>query len=218
MRKGLVVTGGRLNLAFARSFLDENHFDRIIAVDAGLAAVDALGLVPDYVVGDFDTVDAALLAKYKALPHIVWEVHKPEKDETDTELARSCAVALGCGEIAFLGATGGRLDHLIGNIHALYDCMQRGITAYLVDAQNKLYLLDEGRTFYRGSQWGKYVSFLPYTEEVRGITLRGFQYPLTEKTIRRGEEVGLCISNEVVGDSAELCFEEGVLICVESHD
>lgn len=218
MRKGLIVTGGKLDLAFARSFLDENRFDKIIAVDAGLAVADVLGLVPDYVVGDFDTADAALMEKYKKMPHIVWEVHKPEKDETDTELARSCAVSLGCGEIAFLGATGGRLDHLIGNIHALYDCMQRGIMAYLIDAQNKLYLLDEGKTFYRERQWGKYVSFLPYTEEVRGITLRGFKYPLTGKNIRRGEEVGLCISNEVAEARAELHFEEGVLICVESHD
>lgn len=218
MRKALIVTGGKLDLAFARSFLNEHHFDKVIAVDAGLAAVDALGLVPDYVVGDFDTADAELIAAYKKLPHIVWEVHKPEKDETDTELARSCAVALGCGEIVFLGATGGRLDHLLGNLHALYDCMQRGIMASIVDTQNKVYLLDEGKTFYRDRQWGTYVSFLPYTQEVHGITLRGFAYPLTQKDIRRGEEVGLCISNEVVADRAELQFEDGVLICVESHD
>lgn len=218
MRKGLVVTGGKLDMAFARSFLEEHQFDKIIAVDAGLAAVDALGLAPDYVVGDFDTADEALMEKYKKMPHIVWEVHKPEKDETDTELARSCAVSLGCGEIAFLGATGGRLDHLIGNIHALYDCMQRGIDAYIVDAQNKLYLLDEGKTFCKGRQWGKYVSFIPYTEQVCGITLRGFRYPLTERDIRRGEEVGLCISNEVIEDRATLQFEEGILICVESRD
>lgn len=218
MRKGLIVTGGKLDLAFARSFLDKHDFDKVIAVDAGLAAVDALGLVPDYVVGDFDTADAALIAAYKKLPHIVWEVHKPEKDETDTELARSCAVALGCEEIVFLGATGGRLDHLLGNLHALYDCMQRGIMASIVDAQNKVYLLDEGKTFYRDRQWGTYVSFLPYTQEVHGITLRGFAYPLTQKDIRRGEEVGLCISNEVIEDRAELQFEDGVLICVESHD
>lgn len=218
MRKGLILTGGKLDLAFARSFLDENHFDKVIAVDAGLAAAESLKIVPDYVVGDFDTADQRLIDKYKAMPHIVWEVHKPEKDETDTELARSCAVAIGCEELVFLGATGGRLDHLIGNIHALYDCMQRGIAASILDSQNRLYLLDEGKTFYRGNLWGRYVSFLPYTEQVTGITLQGFKYPLRERTIRRGEEVGLTISNELLGDTAVLSFNEGVLICVESHD
>lgn len=218
MRKGLIVTGGKLDLAFARSFFDHHKFDKVIAVDAGLNAVDALGLIPDYIVGDLDSIDPALADRYRKIPYIVWEVHKPEKNETDTELARSRAVALGCEEIVFLGATGGRIDHLIGNIHALYDCMQRGIRAQIIDEQNAICLLDEGRRFRRSELWGKYVSFLPYTEEVRGITLKGFRYPLTDKTIRRGEEVGLCISNELAEESAELSFTEGILICVESRD
>ena len=65
---------------------------------------------------------------------------------------------------------------------------------------------------------GKYVSFLPYTEQVLGITLTGFQYPLKKKNIRRGEEAGLCISNEVAEEMGQIVFDEGVLICVESCD
>lgn len=218
MRTCLIVTGGKLNLAFARSFLKKEKFDKMIAVDAGLEAMDALGLIPDYVVGDFDTVSTPVLERYRQLPFIVWEQHKPEKNETDTELARSRALTLGCGKIVFLGATGGRLDHMLGNLHALYACMESGVEAYLIDSQNRVCLLDEGKTFCRASLWGKYVSFLPYTEEVKGITLRGFKYPLHEKDIRRGQEVGLCISNELAEDTAVLTFTEGILICIESRD
>jgi len=218
MKKGLIITGGKLDLDFARSFLKQYSFDKLIAVDAGLASADALGLVPDYVVGDFDTADPQLIAKYKELPFIVWEVHWPEKNETDTELARSRALAIGCEEIAFLGATGGRADHLLGNIHALYLCMQKGVDAYLVDAQNKIYLLDDGKVFYQEAVWGNYISFLPYTEAVTGITLQGFKYPLDKREIRQGEEVGLCISNELTEAKAVLTFDIGVLVCVESHD
>lgn len=218
MKKGLVITGGKLDMAFARSFLRQYSFDKLIAVDAGLASADALGLIPDYVVGDFDTADPQLVAKYKELPFIVWEVHQPEKNETDTELARSRALSIGCEEIAFLGAAGGRADHMLGNIHTLYACMQKGVDAYLIDAQNKIYLLDEGKTFYHGNVWGDYISFLPYTEVVTGITLHGFKYPLDKREIRRGEEVGLCISNELAESKAVLTFDSGVLVCVESHD
>lgn len=218
MKTCLIVTGGKLDTAFARSFLEKEKFDRVIAVDAGLEAVDALGLVPDYVVGDFDTVSGPVVERYRKLPFIVWEQHKPEKNETDTELARSRALTLGCGRIVFLGATGGRLDHMLGNLHALYACMESGIEAYLIDPQNRISLLDEGKTFYKTSQWGKYISFLPYTEEVKGITLTGFKYPLCKKDIRRGQEVGLCISNELAQDTAVLEFDEGILICVESCD
>lgn len=218
MKTCLIVTGGKIDDDFARSFLKKGTFNKVIAVDGGLEAVERLGLTPDYVVGDFDTAKRPVLERYHSLPFIVWDQHKPEKNETDTELARSRALTLGCGRIIFLGATGGRIDHMLGNIHALYTCMQSGVEAWIVDGQNKVYLIDEGKIFCRESLWGKYVSFLPYTEEVTGITLRGFKYPLTDRTIRRGEEVGLCISNEVIGDTAEISFREGVLVCVESHD
>lgn len=110
------------------------------------------------------------------------------KNETDTELARSLALELGCERLVFLGATGGRLDHMLGNLHALYVCMQKGVEAWLVDEQNKIYLLDKGKRFYRSLLWGKYVSFLPFTQVVRGITLQGFRYPLHQKYLpgRRG--------------------------------
>lgn len=218
MKKCLIVTGGRLDLDFARSFLKREVFDKVIAVDGGLEMAEALGLMPDYVVGDFDTVKPSVLARFHQVPYIVWEQHRPEKNETDTELARSRALTLGCDRIVFLGATGGRLDHMLGNIHVLYACLQKGVEAWIVDKRNRLYLLDEGKTFCRDQLWGSYVSFLPYTEQVTGITLTGFKYPLNKKTIRRGEEAGLCISNELDKEEAVLEFEDGVLICVESKD
>lgn len=218
MKKGLILTGGRLNLTFARSFLAKHTFDKVIAVDGGLKAADELGLIPDYIVGDFDTAGPELVSRYKEIPYIVWDMHQPEKNETDTELARSRALQIGCTEIVFLGATGGRIDHMLGNIDALYACMETGVSACLVDGQNKLYLLDQGRTFDRGSLWGPFVSFLPYTSTVTGITLDGFKYPLTRRDIRRGEEVGLCISNELAAESGTIDFDSGILICVESHD
>ena len=218
MKTCLIVTGGKLDLAFARSFLEEHKIDKIIAVDGGLESAEALGLVPDYIVGDFDTVHSEVIERFRQMPFIVWEQHKPEKNETDTELARSRAMTLGCSRIIFLGATGGRLDDMLGNLHALYACMQRGIEAWIVDRQNRLYLLDEGKIFYRETPFGKDISFLPYTEEVKGITLKGFKYPLDKKDIRRGEEVGLCISNELAQDQAKISLEDGILICVESRD
>ena len=216
MRTCLVITGGPIDLDFAGSFLRERSFHKIIAADAGLEAAKALGLVPDVIVGDFDTVEPEVLEEFKKVEYIVWEVHRPEKDETDTELALNRAMASGCGEIAVLGATGGRLDHMMGNVHLLYPCLQKGIEAYILDSQNRIYLIDKERTFKRREIWGKYISFLPLTEEVRGITLTGFKYPLHEKDIEIG--TSLCISNELQGEEGAITFTDGVLIVVESHD
>lgn len=205
-----------IDLGFAGDFLKDRRFNKVIAVDAGLEAVKALGILPDVIVGDFDTVKPEVLSEFRQMEHIIWEVHQPEKDETDTELALNRAMASGCGEIAVLGATGGRLDHMLGNIHLLYLCLQKGIFAYLLDSQNKVYLLDEGKDFFEETLWGKYVSFLPLSQEVKGITLTGFKYPLYEKDIEIG--TSLCISNELIEEEARIDFREGVLICVESHD
>ena len=216
MKRCLIITGGPIDLGFARSYLSGEGFDRVIAVDRGLNAAWALGIVPDVIVGDFDSADPAALADFRRREHIVWEVHQPEKDDTDTELAIKRAAAMGAGYIVLLGATGGRLDHLLGNIHLLYPCLQQGVEACILDPGNKLYLIDGERRFKRREVWGTYISFLPLTEEVKGITLRGFKYPLTDKDIAIG--TSLCISNELAADEAVITLQDGVLIVVESRD
>ena len=189
MKTGLILTGGRRDLAFAGDFLRKQ--------------------------GPFD---CEILENCRKEAGIQWEIHKPEKDETDTELAVMLALRLGCGRLAILGATGGRLDHELSNIHLLKLCLDAGADASIYDEQNRLYLLAEGKTFEKGNVYGKYVSFLPFTERVRGIRLTGFKYPLSGKDIAAGREAGLCVSNELAAERAELAFDEGILICVESRD
>lgn len=216
MKRCLIITGGKLDLSFAGSFLEREQFDKVIAVDAGLEAVKALGLEPDMIVGDFDTVKTEILEYYRQKEHIVWDTHQPEKDETDTELALLKAQATGCTQVVVLGATGGRMDHMLGNLHLLFPCLQKGIEAYILDCQNRIYLIDGEHVFHRSNLWGKYISFLPLTEQVNGITLTGFKYPLNEKDIEIG--TSLCISNELAGEEGTITFTDGVLIVVESHD
>ena len=216
MKRCVIITGGTLDLDFAGNFMKRKAFDRVIAVDGGLKQAEDLGLVPDLIVGDFDTVDPEVLKRFRSREHIMWDVHRPEKDETDTELALQKAMALGCGEIVVLGATGGRADHMMGNVQLLYQCLQKGIFACLLDPQNKIYLLDGAREYHKCDLWGKYISFLPLTERVQGITLKGFKYPLQDQDIEIG--TSLCISNELTEETARIDLKDGVLICVESHD
>ena len=133
MKRCLILTGGKLSLAFAGSFLKKSKYEKVIAVDGGLEAAKELGIIPDVIVGDFDTVRPEILSYYRKMEHIIWEVHQPEKDDTDTELAIKRALAMNCSHITLLGATGGRLDHMIGNIHLLFPCLQKGMEAYILE-------------------------------------------------------------------------------------
>jgi thiamine pyrophosphokinase len=214
---GLIVTGGIIDYEFAGSFLENRTFDKIIAVDGGLAALSGLKLKPDAIVGDFDSVAEDILAEYKnSSDNITWEIHKPEKDETDTELALNTAIGLGCSKLVLLGATGGRMDHFIGNLHLLYACLKKGVEAAIVDEKNWITVIDKRRTFLAETLWGKYISFLPLCGEVKKITLTGFKYPLYEKDIDLG--TSLCISNELTGEEGTIEFASGTLICIQSHD
>lgn len=218
MKRCLIVTGGTMDLEFAGSFLKNRRFDLVVAVDGGLEYLKPLGIVPHAVVGDFDTVNQEVFLEYHRMEKVAWEVHRPEKDETDTELAIETAIKMGAEDITMLGGTGGRIDHMLANIHLLAGCLERGIAACMVDRQNRICILDGETTFYRRNLHGKYLSFIPLTEQVLGITLTGFKYPLTRRNITIGREAGLCVSNELVEEKGTITFDSGLLICVESRD
>lgn len=216
MKSCLIITGGKLDLAFAASFCRCHTFDLVIAADSGLEAAKELGLIPHMAVGDFDSVSPSVLEEFKKIPYLVWDVHDARKDETDTELALRKAMAYGCSQITVLGATGGRFDHMLANVFLLYGCLKQGVEACILDRQNKIYVIDESHTFYRNRLWGKYISFLPLLGEIKGITLTGFSYPLDDYDLDVASS--RCISNELSEETGTITFREGAAICVESKD
>ena len=202
----LIVSGGPTDRKFAAEFVKNRKYPYVIAVDAGLAVCEDLGLVPDLAVGDFDTFGLERMEELRKKEGWATDVHKPEKDETDTDLAVRSALRAGFHTAHVLGATGGRLDHELSNIHL----------------KNRIFLLtpddEEYSVFLKDRIYGKYVSFLPLTETVLGITLDGFKYPLHNKDISILEDPSLCVSNEIPGERAKITFRKGILICVESRD
>ena len=222
MKRCLMISGGPLDREFVGSFLEGRDYDLTIAVDAGFADCMELDIHPDLVVGDFDTFGREKIQKYQNDSSLQINIHQAEKDETDTELAFREILKAGCTEVDMFGATGGRIDHEISSFHVLAQVRRQGLKVSLYDARNRIFILDsrmeDGHRFEKESVFGKYVSFLPLTEKVNGITLTGFKYPLWKKDISILENPSLCVSNEVLEEEAEITFEEGILICVESRD
>lgn len=216
MKSCLIVTGGSLDRDFAAGFLKGRVYDYVVAVDRGADTLYALGMTPHEIVGDLDSASPAAIAAYRNNPAVHMEIHKAEKDETDTELALMAAVRNGCGQADMLGALGGRMDHAIANIHLLYEYFKQGLKVCIYDERNKLYLLNQAARFDRSKLYGTYISFLPLTEEIKGLTLIGFKYPLKNREILLG--TSLCISNELAEDEGLMELQSGVLICVEARD
>lgn len=216
MKKILIVTGGSLDEALLRRYL-EKDYDYIIAADKGLQPFRTLDRQPDCILGDFDSADAAVVSYYRETG-ILMMVHPKMKDETDTHLALLRAIEEGADFITILGGTGTRFDHSFANIALLTLLLDKGIEGEMIDSHNRISMLSGGHTkkIKKEEQYGTFVSLIPYTEAARGITMKGFLYPLKKETLELGVSRG--ISNEIVEDVGEISFEKGILIIVESKD
>ncbi len=211
-----IIAGGELDEGFLLPFIEKEAFDYIIAVDGALAFTHKHGIRIQCLVGDFDTIDQETLAQYIDRPELYVEQHVPQKDETDTELAMHIAMAREPKTIILLGGTGGRLDHFLGNLQVLLQPMKAGISCALADRWNRIQLHDHSFTLKKETQYGTYVSLIPWSCRVENLSLFGFQYPLSHVIMEQGNSLG--ISNEIREDEAQVCFDQGILICVESRD
>lgn len=220
IKRCLIIAGGEWNQEFASCYINKKYGaagpDLIIAADSGLHGLHRMNLQPDILLGDYDSADLDLLKQYRKNDQIVWIQYPPEKDYTDSHLAIMTAMEQGAEEICMLGALGIRMDHSLANIGLLKQCLEAGVKAEIVDAHNRIQMLNHNQTLSIQPGFGKYVSLLPVTERVTGITLRGFRYPLQEAELELGISRG--VSNEVIGELAEIQIRSGILMVIESRD
>lgn len=214
--KTLIVTGGTVDFPFALSYVRQQDFDHYIAVDSGIHFFMQAQIKPHEVLGDFDSADPASLKKLRQDAQILFHQYQPEKDAVDTELALQLAIGRGSSEIHILGGTGTRLDHVLGTVRLMGFAMEQHIPCYLVDPNNRIRLIQERTVLKKAGQYGKYVSLIPLTSQVQGVTLTGFRYPLHDATLGGFQTVG--ISNEIMEEEAAVDFGEGILVLVESKD
>ena len=214
--KTVIISGGSLNHEFATAFLKKEKPDYMLIADRGMQFCYEQGITPDYVMGDFDSSDAKIVSYYRNCEGVQIIEFQPEKDDTDMEIAIKKAIELGSDKILILGAFGGRMDHCLANIHLLKMTLDAGVETHLVDEQNDICLITGKCELEKESQYGKYVSFLPFTDRVTGITLQGFKYPLEDYTMDKGTSLG--VSNEIQEDICRISFENGIMVMIQSRD
>ena len=218
MKSCVIISGGRLDYQFASEFIKKENPQILIAADKGLAFCEETGIIPTRIVGDFDTLGEALLPKYEAMGVPVRRF-QPEKDYTDTEIAVKLGMELGAEKITILGASeGNRLDHLFGNVMTMMIPAQEDIECYMVDEHNRIRILTKPLEIPKEEQYGKYISFVPLTTDVHGVTLEGFKYPLWDYRLNVFETGSLGISNELIEAIGKISFRNGIMLMLECKD
>lgn len=187
-----------------------------VGVDRGLYYLLERGLNPEIGIGDFDSVTKKELA-WMQEKCLNFSISPAEKDQTDIELALEWALSRQPQLIRLFGVTGGRLDHSLATIQLLVKGLSEKIPIHLMDQQNILSLYEPGVYEIHKDKKYRYLSFLPFSAEVAGMTLSAdFKYPLVDCTIKWG--TSLCISNELIQETGTFSFNHGIVIMVKSKD
>ena len=172
-----------------------------IAADGGLGHMEQLGLTPDVILGDFDSLG---YVPQKA------NVFPVEKDDTDAMLAVRKGLELGCSRFIFYGALEGpRLDHTVANFQTLQFLADRGAQGFLVGKDTVVTVIKNGSIYFPALPEG-IVSVFCLGADAHGVTIRGLQYPLENGTLTAGFPLG--VSNHFVGENAEISVEDGSLL------
>lgn len=204
MRRCVVIGGadiGRYDRI--RSYLQADDF--YICCDSGLKHREGLGIVPDLIVGDFDSWEN---------PHSETEtiVLPCEKDDTDTVFAVKEALSRGFQKFLLVGVIGGRLDHTLGNVSLLLMLHTRGKAAMAVDDHSELEIVSHLPVQISGQY--AFFSLLNISGTAQGITVKNAKYPLHGAEITC--EYQYVISNEVLpGRTAEVSVENGRLLLIK---
>ncbi|MDA8125556.1 MAG: thiamine diphosphokinase [Deltaproteobacteria bacterium] len=205
-----IMAGGILgDPAFFQTQATQAAPAAVICADGGARHLAALGIVPDLIVGDMDSLDRERLDTYEAKGVRIIR-HPRAKNETDTELALQEAFALAPAEVWIWGALGHRVDHSLANCALLAQGEERGIEVKLIDGWCEV-LLVRGRRVLVGEK-GQTVSLLPFMGKAAGITLSGFEYSLKGAVMEIGHPYG--ISNCLAGPEGIVEVESGCLLAV----
>lgn len=211
--KAVIIAGGQMP---SSDIVKEEVKDAeyIICADRGAEVAYKYGIEPNDIIGDFDSIDKSILQSFK--DRNVSIIKFPvEKDDTDTSIAVEEVLKKKVNEVVLLGATGTRMDHVLGNVGLLVKFLKHNVKCYIRDNNNIILLTDKNITLkYRGY---KYFSLLSYGETVKELTIQGGKYPLNNYELKLGDP--LAVSNEFLLDkNVNIKFKNGLLLIVESRD
>lgn len=209
--------------------------DYVIAADAGYENLKAVGIVPDLVVGDFDSMEVegvkgvtgpvkdldifADAEKAEYIHHlqrieldgVETRVIDPIKNDPDMLACVRIGMERGFRSFHLIGGTGKRIDHSIANLQVLGFLAQKGMHGYLYGEHQLVRAIRNESVRFPKEMQG-YFSALSLSDECHGVTERGFKYIVTDVTLSNMMPTGL--SNEFVGTEAEISVKDGTLLLI----
>jgi len=177
--------------------------DFVIAADGGLRHTEKLGLIPNEIIGDFDSLGFVPEGS---------NVFPVEKDDTDAMLAVRRGLDAGCREFLLYGSLDGpRLDHTVANFQTLQFVADHGGIGYLIGSTTIACVLKNGSLCFHSGKSGT-ISVFCSGADAHGVTLQGLYYPLENGILTPGFPLGA--SNHFTGEKAAISVRKGSLLII----
>jgi len=207
--KILIIANGEIkNYDFYKDLISKS--DLIICADGGVNHCVDLHVVPDYVIGDFDSIDKNLLEELKnnGKTKVIYD---PDQNKTDLELALELVHTLNPVEINIIGAIGNRMDHTLANILCL-NKINKNIKAKIINEKNEIVLVEDICEL-KGEK-DDIVSVIPLNL-VSGLTYTGLKWAVEEWQVDLGW-LGIC--NKLTSDKGSVALSHGKVLVIKSKD
>ncbi|AJA48166.1 thiamine pyrophosphokinase [Clostridium pasteurianum DSM 525 = ATCC 6013] len=210
--KIVIVSGGKppreQNL---KKYIDNETF--IISADSGSNILYKYNIIPDIILGDFDSIDREVINYFREKKCKIIS-YPTEKNFTDTEAALKEAIKMSPDSILLFGCTGSRLDHTFANLGLLYRCLISNIEAYIIDENNTISLHNEA--FKIEGKRGDLFSLQAFGSVVKGLSISKAKYELNNYDLKFGDP--RTVSNELMDGSVFITFHKGILLLIKSKD
>jgi thiamine pyrophosphokinase len=209
LKKCIILANGKPPSKKVLTYFQKNGFETLICADGGANSALKLGLIPDYIIGDLDSADKAVLNNFKTKSTII---NYKRQDDTDVEKCLKFAIRNNYKDALLVGVTGNRLDHTFCNLGIVLKFFNQ-INISLV-AENS-YL-----KAYRGKQElktfkGEAISLYGFDRKTK-ITSQGLKYPLKDASLLFGEKEST--SNIATSNLLQLTISSGIIFVIRDFN
>ena len=209
MKRCIIIANGKSPRRNVIDFLVNRGYSTIICADGGANSAMKLGVVPDYIIGDLDSIDEKTLKYFRSKSDVI---RISRQNDTDVEKCLKFALRKGMKEAVLVGVTGDRLDHTFCNLGIILKFFDK--ISLKIIAEKSLLTAHSGRTEISAKR-GETISIYGFSKKTK-ITSLGLKYKLNKTALPFG--IRESTSNVAENENVKLNIKNGIIFVVRDFN
>lgn len=214
MKVCIILNGEVKDYIKTKEIILEENYDYIIGADGGCNHLFKMNIIPNYIVGDLDSIEREVIEYYEN-KNVIFKRYPSHKDETDSEICIYLAKSLGADEIDLLATLGGRIDHTLANIGLMNYIKENSIRPRILTSEEEIFMV-KNETINLNGKKGDTISVISINGELKGVTLEKLEYPLDNAIVNHLSPLG--ISNVMLEDECIISIEDGCALIIRNFN